>query len=679
MSARRGVVGFLAAALLGVAGLRADAAPGVASVVEDEFEAAIKAVSPAAVFCVASGAGNASPGSSGVLISRDGWVLSDGDAGAFFRPKPGGDGRREVEKAFADVVEVRVPDLKRKTWVNYAAKRVKRVEAIDSSLLKIEKPPSGGFPFVAPGASAHLEVGHFTFAVGTSFPNGEGDGDASLTAGVVAHAVPLAAGDPGGRWAELYTSAAVNPGVNGGPLVDADGALVGIISSWVEPSPESPYQFLGKAFPIDRVRNAYRDVPGAEKVFPDPKTLPVRAKQTALLEQALGATARRVASSVVSLEVTRKSPVATKLPQASLRRYAGPTSAVVVSRDGFLVASLYALADVVTIAVPQVLPGRDPGADVAADLASVEAVRACFPDGKDVAAKVVAHDQRLGIVLLKAELPDGYATTPLEPAPAGALRPGRLVLGVANPFGRTRSPDPLTTLGMLSRVHPDGASDAWGGCFQTDANQTDGTVGGALVDVRGRLLGVATLWFTPQHGRNSGIGFGVPWPAIEAQLSRLRSGTSFLTGSGVMQIVLRSDGQGATVGTVSPGGPAAKAGIQAGDRILAVGTEAIADGGELHLAMRRRRPGEAVELRVLRDGKELKLSVVLAKRDPPPAPKEPAPAMSDAPASGEGPPMGDAPPAMEDAPSAMGDAPAMEDAPPPMGDAPPEGTPPGRG
>ncbi len=141
---------------------------------EDEFEAAIKAVNPSTVFCVAPAKYGMSPGSSGVLISKDGYVLSDGDAGAYYRPVAGTDGKQRAEKAWADDVEVRVPDLKRGTYAVYAARRVKRVESIDSCLLKIEKPPSSGFPFVPPGSSAHLDVGQFTFAVGTSFPRAKG-------------------------------------------------------------------------------------------------------------------------------------------------------------------------------------------------------------------------------------------------------------------------------------------------------------------------------------------------------------------------------------------------------------------------------------------------------------------------------------------------------------------------
>ncbi len=459
---------------------------------------------------------------------------------------------------------------------------------------------------------------------------------------------PLAEGDPAGRWAEVITSAAVNPGVNGGPLVDADGVLVGIISTWGEAKPDEPFQFLGKAFPIDRIRNAYKDLPEYGKAFPDPRTLPARAKQTALLEQAIAATAAKVARSVVSLEVSRRSPLETKTPQGKLARYLGPTSGVVVSADGWVVASLYAFADTLLISVPQHVAGRDVEQVVAEDLAQVSGVVAWLPDGAQVPARIVAHHQRLGIVLLKLELPTGTTTTPVEPAPSDALRAGRLVLGISNPLGRERRPSPVVTLGMLSRVHADDAIESWGGSFQTDANMTDGTVGGALVDVRGRFLGLGTLWLTVQQGRNSGIGYGVPWPKIEAALPRLKAGDSFLLNMAMMRVELKTNVSYVELAKVVPEGPAAAAGLAAGDKIVAVGGKPVSDPGQLRLRLRFRAPGDTVVIGYERGGKRSDATVTLAQREAPPptspSPPSPPPAMSDAPPMSDEPPMSDAPP-----------------------------------
>lgn len=635
--ALRGAASLFAVALLAAVPAEAVGAPGLAGVVEDEFEAAIKAVYPATVFCVAPKRFGPSPGSSGVLVTRDGYVLSDGDAGAYYKPVPGPDGRPRPEKAHADEIEVRVPDLKRGTYTAYLAKRVRRVESIDTSLLKIEKPPAAGFPFVVPGASRHLAVGQFTFAVGTSFPQGESSGSSSLTVGVVASLKPLEAGDPAGAWAEIVTSAAVNPGVNGGPLVDARGTLVGIISTWGQATPDEPFQFLGKAFPIDRIRYAYRDLPNFATVFPDPRTLTARARQTAMLEAAIAGAVEKASRSVVSLEVARSAPLATRVPNRQVGRYQGPTSGVVVGEEGWVVASLYAFADTLPISVTTTLPGRPPDAAVVADLGAISGITAWLPRGRSAPARIVSHHQRLGIVLLKVDLPEGDVLVPVEPLPSSEIRPGRLVVGVSDPFGKDRRPHPLVSLGMVSRLHPEDALDAWGGCFQTDANLTDGTVGGALVDVRGRFLGLATLWLTVQHGRNSGIGFGVPWSRIEAALPAMKAGESFLVYTAMMRVSMKADPDRAILDAVDPGGPAEAAGLKAGDRILAIDGKALERTEQLRLRLRSRRPGDEVVVTYERDGKRAETKVVLAARPratvaepdvPPPAP--PA-AMSDAP------------------------------------------------
>ena len=229
---------------------------GAATLVEKEFAAAIRTVTPATVFIVAKPSLGPSPGSSGVIVTRNGYVLSDKDAGAYYRQRTGADGkpitgrggRPDMEVVHADDVEVRFPDLKRGTYEVFPAKVVRRVPDLDSTLLKIVAPPGKTFPAVVPSDSDHLDVGHFAFAMGMTFPNPTATGGAaSLTGGVISALIPQPPGSEGGRWADVYTSAAVNPGVNGGPLVDVEGRLVAIISTWGRLEDANPFQFLGQA------------------------------------------------------------------------------------------------------------------------------------------------------------------------------------------------------------------------------------------------------------------------------------------------------------------------------------------------------------------------------------------------------------------------------------------------
>lgn len=583
---------------------------GAASLVEKEFAAAIRSVTPAAVYLI--GKGGPSPGSSGVIISKDGYILSDGDAGAVFTPPPSKQG--PPVKTYSAEVEVRAPDLKRGTYAVFTAKVIRRDASIDSTLLQIVKPPAAGLPFVVPGTSDGLEVGQFTFAMGTAFGQGEG-GDATLTAGVVASLVPAPQGQPGGRFSEIETSAAINVGVNGGPLVDVDGSLVGIVSTWGEATPTNPYQFLGKAYPIDRIRHAYADVPDAARIFPDPKTLPAKARNATLLERAILLAARRAAPAVVSLEITRSEPFKMKVPAQGgriieLARYAGPVSGLSVSRDGFIVSSLYNFANTTPLAYFG-FPN-----EIEATLAKITSITAHYADGTVVPAKLVAHDQRLGIVCLKAERPTGSDAAVVDPAPAQAVRVGRLLVHVADPFGAAPHADPMTTIGMLSRVHPDDDENAWRGCLQTDAGLTDGNCGGALVDVHGRLLAMSTLWNPAEQGRESGIGYGIPWAKIEAALPALEAGTSVVFGGGWMGIGwARDPASGAIrITVVAPDGPAAKAGVVAGDVIVAIDGHPVRKLIDAITAVRTHRPGDKLAVTVDRNGTKSELVIELGTR-----------------------------------------------------------------
>jgi len=226
--------GWLACAFL-LAILAFGAAPaagkGSLSSVETEFKKAIQRVTPATVVCRPWGVDprKVRTGTSGVIMSRKGLVLSDGDVGLYFDIPPG----KKFKPAYikrADLIEIRIPNLKGKGFRSFKARVLRRDRKLDTTLLRMEKPPSN-MKFLRPGDSEGLKVGDFAFAMGDSFGHAE-EAPPTLTGGVISSLVP-AADASSGRWSYIYTSAAVNPGVNGGPLVDIHGRLVGTISNSV--------------------------------------------------------------------------------------------------------------------------------------------------------------------------------------------------------------------------------------------------------------------------------------------------------------------------------------------------------------------------------------------------------------------------------------------------------------
>lgn len=601
-------------------------AKGSLSKLEDEFENAIKKVTPATVVCIpdVDDPKKRFPyGSSGVIVSRKGLVLSDGDAG-IYNNNPGRGKKPEIKHS--DRIEVRLPDLKGKGFRAFKARVIKRNRDLDTSLLRIEKPPSG-LRYVKMGDSDGLRVGDFAFAVGSSFGYAA-EAPATLTAGVIASLLPKATID-GGKWRHIYTSAAVNLGVNGGPLVDTRGRLIATISSAVsiartkEGDPERAYAYLGKAVPIARLKHFYADLPEAEEMFPKTDKLPSIPPESGALATVFHHTARRAYEGVVSLEITRKGQLSLVEPAGraglvKIPRYVGPVSGVLVSDDGWILTSLYNLANIATL----VHTGwRKPpeNARVKAGLEGIEKIRVHLPGGREVSARVVSRHDGLGVALLKADFSevttvaaDGAACRALEPAAAKDLRAGRFVLAIGNPYGAKRLDDPLLTVGILSKQHAEDAPGPWAGQWQTDAGGTDANCGGAAVDLHGKLLGLMTIWSATQHGRNSGIGFVVPWTRIEPVLGELKRGRSFTRPRmGVGWKLDENKMPTLVLEEVSEGHAAAKAGLEAGDTVIRVDGAIVTSTDDVRRVLRRKWSGDRLLVKVSRAGEEKDFELTL--------------------------------------------------------------------
>lgn len=620
----------LLACALGAPGAEAK---GSISRVEDEFERAIKKVTPATCVCLPWGVKpNLIPmGSSGVIMSRKGLVLSDGDVGWHLESPP--QRGNPVKIARSDEIEIRLPNLKGKGFASYKARVIRRNKDLDTSLLRIEKPPYG-LKYLKAGNSDELKVGDFTFAMGNSFGLAA-EAPPTLTAGVVAALTP-GSDVRDSKFEHIYTSAAVNDGVNGGPLVDVHGHLVGTISSAVSlvqkgVKPDDPrlsFAYFGKVVPIERLRAHYADLPEAEELFPDGKIRDPKLGESGALANAFHGTGRRAFRSVVSVEIKRKEQLSLAEPgqrgMMNVPRYLGPVSGVLISDDGFILTSLYNLANLTSLVMPGLGPRLPENARVQAGIKGIESIDVYLADGDTAPAKLVARHEGLGIALLKAELATPDATTAATnpaglaaatPAPNEAFAPGRFVLVLGNPFGAKRLDDPLLTVGVLSKQHIDESDDPWAGQWQTDAGVTDANAGGAAVDLRGRLLGITTIWSSTQHGRNSGIGFVVPWTQIEPVLGELKRGRDFRPP--FFGITWEPEGGrlSTTLGSVMEGSAAAKAGLQKGDRIVALDGTKVDNPMGIKKLLRGKWSGDEIVLTIRRAGKEMELPLTLGARE----------------------------------------------------------------
>jgi len=591
----------------------AAAAPSTLEQIQKEFKAAIDKGTPATVSVVAK---DSRFGCSGVMVTHTGLVLSDFDAGLVFK-NPG------VEPGWSDAVKVRVPEMKTGTFVEYDAHIVRVLKELDSTLIKIDKPPSGGFKFLAPATADQLRVGSFTFASGNSYGSSS-ESLPAMTAGVLAAVTYTPRDDilKLGRYEILYTGAAVNPGVSGGPLVDVQGRLVGVISGYEPVAPDNPFQLLGKVIPIDRLRAAYTaltDCKAGTEAFSEkpPKAEDAKVGETAALETVIAHVATETYQSVASLIVERSIPVNTltfgEKGPVELPRYAGPASAIAVSDDGWLVTSLYNLTNTVELAFG---PGFPAPAKPRAGLDSITGITAEFPDGTTGTAKLVAIHEGMGFALLKADV---IGRRPLEPAPEASFAPGRFVVAVANPYGAKPLPDAFTTSGIVSKRHGDDDEEPWRGQIQTDAACTDGNCGGAVVDIDGKLVGILTLWNPIRHGRNSGVAFVVPWDKIQLVLLSMKDGRSYrMPRIGVQWPMAgkRWDPELAPkIEAVAKDGPAEKAGMLAGDLLLKVGDATVKSISDCTKALTGHYSGDHVAFTVSRGGQTVVLDIELGVRE----------------------------------------------------------------
>jgi putative serine protease PepD len=157
------------------------------------------------------------------------------------------------------------------------------------------------------------------------------------------------------------------------------------------------------------------------------------------------------------------------------------------------------------------------------------------------------------------------------------------------------------------------------GVVQTDAAINPGNSGGPLLDAEGRAIGVNSQIATGS-GSNSGVGFAVPISTVREVVPLLeRDGEIERPYLGVSSGDAPGSAEGAVIGDVIAGGPAAAAGLRAGDRIIRVGDSAVREAGDVSTAIARRKPGERVELRYVRDGEERTATVRLGTRPDEPA------------------------------------------------------------
>jgi len=249
---------------------------------------------------------------------------------------------------------------------------------------------------------------------------------------------------------------------------------------------------------------------------------------------------------------------------------------------------------------------------------SADKVVAVFEDGTERDAKIVGRDPKTDLALIKVSADKPLVTVPL--GDSDHLRVGSWVMAIGNPFGL----DHTVTVGILSakgRSNFGGEQIAgpYDDFLQTDASINPGNSGGPLCDMKGRVIGINTAI----AANGQGIGFAIPINMAKQLLPQLLEHGSVTRGWLGVQIqrvtpalaktFKLGDSHGALVGQVFDDSPASKAKLQRGDVITKFNGKDIKEYDDLPRIVAATPPGAAVDVTVLRDGKERNLKATLEK------------------------------------------------------------------
>jgi putative serine protease PepD len=347
--------------------------------------------------------------------------------------------------------------------------------------------------------------------------------------------------------------------------------------------------------PIDLVRGKLKNSTKVERTVAKTASNSVSPTQGAT---DVTGVAKKVAPSVVNIDVKAVSQSSNPFSLGQ-QTQSGTGSGVIYSSDGYIITNNHVIE-------------------------GAQDIRVTLASGAEFPAKLVGTDPTNDIAVVKIEKSGLPAITVGN---SDTLQVGQLVVAVGSPLGFEQT----VTAGIVSALHRTVAADSTSGSaevltnlIQTDAPINPGNSGGALCDSSSNLIGINAL-IASQSGGSEGIGFAIPINTAKSVADAIMSGKKVSHPYvGVQSQTVSSEiaseynlpvSEGAYVTYVAPNSPAAKAGIQQGDIIVAIDSTPVKSVDELVGAIRSKKVGDKVSITYYR-GSEKKTVTTTVEEQP---------------------------------------------------------------
>jgi serine protease Do len=226
-------------------------------------------------------------------------------------------------------------------------------------------------------------------------------------------------------------------------------------------------------------------------------------------------------------------------------------------------------------------------------------------DGRELPAKVLGHDELTDIAVIKVVTSEALPAVTWGDSRKAEV--GDWIMAAGNPFGLGGS----VTVGIISAEGRDLGSGPFDNFLQLDAPINPGNSGGPVFNMDGQVIGVSSVIVSPT-GASVGIGFAIPSETVSRIVTQLLAKGSIERGW--LGVAVEDRENAVIIASLDRNGPAAHAGIKAGDQVIAINGEPIDSSRSLIKAVAVVPPGNSITVTLRRAGRDIEIAVSVGRR-----------------------------------------------------------------